>query len=406
MHEKIGVEMRKMMGRLNLLIRPLENSRGILLLTTYFLIAVVSIFSLALFARSNVFLQTTERNQNRVVAFNMAEAGMDQAMKALEGDLTYAGAGYTSLATSTVRGGYDVSVSSVADNDAVRLIRATGYAPDNTVTSRAYEQRGVLAYAQINEESYFDFAVFAKDSMHINGNALVDSYDSRNGAYGGANIGSSGDIGTNSAGASTVDLNGNVMVNGDAAVGPSGDPSQVIDMTGGSTITGDQSALTKEKDYPAVTTDVVSQGPLSIGGNTTYTLASGTYHFSSLDIKGNGKLKLTGEAVIYVSGSVSIAGNGILTSGDSPPNLILYVTTADTVKISGNGDFFGGIYAPDSNVQVSGNGELYGAVVSNNYHQAGNGGIHFDEALIDTGKTGQSDVSMLSWWEDHTVAAN
>lgn len=391
-------------GLLKCLRRSLQNSQGVILLMTYFVIAVISIFSLALFARNNVFLQTTERNQNRVVAFNMAEAGMDVAVKSIEDDTTFEGSGYTSLSTETVSGGYEVTVSQVEGNEAIRLIQSTGYAPDNTPTSRAYESRSVLSYAQIEEETYFDFAVFAKESMRINGNPLIDSYDSRDGAYGGANQGSEGDIGTNSTAASTVDLIGNATVRGDAMVGPSGDPSEVIDFTGHATISGTQSAMSSEKDYPAVTTNETSLGSLSIAGNTTYTLAGGTYHFSSIDIKGNGRLRLTGPAVIYVSGSVSIAGNGVSTSSNSPPNFILYVTTSNNVQISGNGNFYGGIYAPDSSVSVSGNGSLYGAVVSNTFQQSGNGNIHFDEALVDTGRTGESDVNVLSWWEDHTVA--
>lgn len=399
-------KMRKRRGCLAACFAPLENSRGVLLLTSYLLIAVVAVFSIALFARSNVFLQSTERNQSRIVAFNMAEAGMDQAVKALEDDTDYAGVNYTSLATSTVQGGYEVSVTTVANNEDVRLIQATGYSPDNTATSRAAEQRSVAAYAQLQEENLFDFAVFAKDSMQIVGNARVDSYDSRNGAYGGSNVGSLGDIGTNSTNASTLDLTGNVSVLGDAQVGPDGDPSEVIDLTGRASISGTQSALTTEKVFESAETEEVSLGALNISGSTTRTYAGGTYHFSSISISGTGSLRFTGPATVYVSGAVSVSGNGITTADNSPPNFLLYVTTDDTVQITGNGNFYGAIYAPDSQVNITGNGGLYGAVVSESYNQVGNGGVHFDEALIDVGGTGRSTVSVLSWWENHTVAGS
>lgn len=381
-----------------------KNEKGIVLLATYFLVTVISIMALAIFSRGTSFLQTTERNQNRIVAFNMAEAGLDNAVAQLTADATFTGNAYTSLSTNAVRGGYQTTVTTPALNANVRLIQSTGHSPSNDATQRAYEQRSVLAYAEIDEESYFDFAVFAKQGMQINGNPLIDSYDSRNGSYGSQTPGDNGDIGTNSTGNSTVTLNGNADVRGDAQVGPNANPADVISMTGNSSLSGAQTSMTKEKQYPSVTTGLASQGQLRLNGNSNLTLAGGTYHYSSLSISGNASLNLSGPTIIYVSGEVSITGNGIGTSADSPPNLLIYVTTNNDVKIAGNGDFYGGIYAPDSNVKVTGNGSVYGAIVSNSYQQSGNGDLHFDEALVDTGKTGQGDISIVSWTEVNTAA--
>lgn len=380
-----------------------QNEKGIILLATYFLISVMSIMALAMFSRGTTFLQTTERNQNRIVAFNMAEAGIDEALAELTADATYTGTGtYSSMSTNAVRGGYLTTVTTPALNPNVRLLQSTGYSPTNSTTDRAYESRSIMAYAEIDEESYFDFAVFAKNGMQINGNPLIDSYDSRNGSYGSQTPGDNGDIGTNSVANSGVTLVGNATVMGDAQVGPNANPADVISIGGNASISGAQTASVKEKEYPSVTTNIASQGTLRLNGNSNLTLNGGTYHYSSLKISGNASLNLTGPTIIYVSGEVSITGNGIGTSANSPPNLLIYVTGNDDVKIAGNGDFYGGIYAPDSDVKVTGNGDVYGAIVSNNYQQSGNGNMHFDEALVDTGSTGQGDVSLVSWTESNT----
>ena len=111
----------------------LASQRGVMLLLSYLLISVMAIFSLALFSRSHVFTQTNERNQNRVVAFNMAEAGLDLAISTLRSNTAYEGTGgYTSLATANVQGGYEVTVTEIEPKK--YSIQSAGYSPDNTVT--------------------------------------------------------------------------------------------------------------------------------------------------------------------------------------------------------------------------------------------------------------------------------
>lgn len=252
--------------------------------------------------------------------------------------------------------------------------------------------------------SLFDFAVFADESMQINGNPVIDSYDSRNGAYGNGNTGANGDIGTNSTLSSTVNLIGNAEVNGDAEVGPGADPGSVVSIGPNASLNGNAAAASGLKDYPMPVTNAVSQGALSIAGKKTTTLAGGVYRYSSLSITGQGQLKALGPVEIYVDGPVQIAGNGIATQSNLPPNMIIYVTTSDEVKLAGNGNFYGAIYAPQSHVKNVGNGELFGAVVSNTYQQSGNGSVHYDEALSDAGANSPSGVSMKSWQEENTFS--
>jgi hypothetical protein len=54
-----------------------------------------------------------------------------------------------------------------------------------------------------------------------------------------------------------------------------------------------------------------------------------------------------------------------------------------TIKIAGDGEFHGVIYAPNADVEVRGMGDTYGAVVGKNIFLGGNGQFHYDEALKD-----------------------
>lgn len=397
-------------------LRSEKASEGFILLTAIMLITFMSIFSLALFARSTSFVRSAERNQNRIVAFNMAEAGIDAAIAAIFEDNSYEGTDYTSMTSGSMRGGYsiqvcppscdDMGVAEPADAN-VRIIAAAGFSPDNDSSSRAYESRSTQAYVEITSASLFEFAVFADDSMQLNGNPTVDSYNSNDGAYDPSNPGQNGDIGTNGTGAGAITLNGNADVKGDAAVGEGGDPDNDISISGNATVSGEKSALDAQKsfDSPSVPGGAVDLGRLRINGNSTYNLPAGTYYVDSLSISGNGTLNALGDVEIYVGGTVSISGNGISTSGNAPPSMLLYVTTDDTVSISGNGDLYAGIYAPDSHVQNTGNGDIYGAVVSDTYQQSGNGDMHYDEALNEIAGNGGGEIQLKAWAENNTLMA-
>jgi len=108
---------------------------------------------------------------------------------------------------------------------------------------------------------------------------------------------------------------------------------------------------------------------------------------------------VTGEATIYVSGDVNISGNGIGTASNLPPNLIINVEGAHNVSVSGDGDFYGKIYAPESSISVSGNGDLYGALIGDTFSDSGNGNIHYDKALGSGSSSQATDNELKAWTE-------
>ncbi len=243
----------------------------------------------------------------------------------------------------------------------------------------------------------------------MSGNAVFDSYNSNYGAYGGSNKNANGTVAVNSTGIGKLGLSGNAKINGNVLVGYGGE-STVVSTSGNAKITGTRSNLTQDWTNPATVTVPTGATPVSlnVSGNNTLTLSAGTYSASSISISGNAKIVTSGEVTIYVSGAINISGNGILVTNNHPANLILYSTGSSNVSISGNGSFYGGIYAPNSAVTTSGNGDFFGAMISKTYTQTGNGSIHYDVAMntiqgpADPNQT--QIVRVKAWQEMSTLA--
>ncbi len=387
----------------------MRNERGFILMTTYMLASVLMLFSIALFVRGSVYVKSSERNIKKIIAFNAAEAGFDSAFYQLKNSQISTfpwSSGYVSLDSGNMKGGYSTAITSVGNN--IYQIAVTGYSPAQSSTSEILESRGVNSYVSWSNATTtgFSYGVFARQSIQMSGNAQVDAYNSNTGNYGGSNVITSSDVAaTNSTGAGTWTMSGNVTINGNTKVGSGGNANTVITTSGNAVVNGTKSTQTTNLNLATPSTSVASSGALSISGNTNYTLPAGTYNFSSLSITGNGRLTPLGVVNIYVSGTVNIAGNGIATVNNKPTNMIIYATGSSSVSLSGNGNFYGGIFAPNSSVSNTGNGQLYGAVVANTYQQSGNGNVHFDQALTtNSGSTGAA-TQVLSWQETNKAAA-
>ena len=359
--------------------RKKGSEQGFILLTSYLLIAVLEIFSIALFSRMQIYFQATERNQNKIVAFNMAEAGLDNTMVQLGSDSNYGGTAGTSVPLGN-KGVYQITVCppncinlAPPAGPLVRFVQTAGSAPGTNPAAAAYEVRNIFAYLKL-DSTPFERAAYAKDNLLLNGVPLVDSYNSANGPYGGLNIGAHGDIASDG----TLSLIGNPVVNGQIQTNPG-------------------------IDCKPATTTIPSSGALIINGNADYQLAAGTYHFDSISVTGNGKITALGPVTIYVDGSVSFGGNGVATFNDSPSNFLVLATGDGTVSVAGGSNFYAGIYAPHSSVNNGGNSTLYGSVISKNYQQNGTADLHFDEAMKNvTAPCNQ--VDLLSWRETNTAA--
>ncbi len=252
----------------------------------------------------------------------------------------------------------------------------------------------------------FGQAAHAAGTMVLSGNAVTDSFNSNNGPYNvNTNRASNGNIGTDSTAVAAISLTGLAVVNGSASVGPGGNPTTGIVALPGS-ITGTQGTEPSAWNTPLSTipSGVTNQGALSIAGNTIMNLPMGVYRFSSISITGNAQLRGTGPVKIYVTGNINIAGNGVGTANNAPPNMLIYGTVdpnnsanvTTSVAISGNGNFYGAIYAPQAAISVTGNGAVFGALTGNTVSFSGNGGLHWDQALQNIGQISSTTVTTTS----------
>ncbi|HEX9897736.1 MAG TPA: PilX N-terminal domain-containing pilus assembly protein [Candidatus Methylomirabilis sp.] len=248
----------------------------------------------------------------------------------------------------------------------------------------------------------FKNAIHARNTVELVGNAWTDSFDSRNGPYHPINNkGHKGHVSTDGIAAGIITVETNSTVDGDAVVGPGGNVAVAINNSG--TITGSQGTEPGAQNLPlsSIPAGLINQGPLTIAGNREVVLSEGTYWFFSISITGNGRLRTTGAVKIYVTGNIDVGGNGIATAGNLPPNLLIYGTQdpsdssqkTTTVKIHGNGDFYGAVYAPGAALDVYGNGAVYGALTGNTAKVNGNGGFHYDESLGNLGRFVTTTVS-------------
>ncbi|MDQ1334549.1 MAG: hypothetical protein QG552_1499, partial [Thermodesulfobacteriota bacterium] len=224
--------------------------------------------------------------------------------------------------------------------------------------------------------------------------------------------------------AGAISLSGNAKIYGDAMVGAGGNPATGVTTSGNAAVVtpGQKLAADESKDMtpmsdPGGGTNLPAW---NLSANTNDTLSAGTYRLPGIDISGNATATISGDVTLYVtgnisisgngrliipagssltiyaSGSVSISGNGISNNTSYPSNLQIYGTsTCNSVSISGNGDLSGAIYAPSANVSVTGNGDIYGAVIGRRIGISGNGDVHYDEALQNVGPV--SGLKLLSW---------
>jgi len=269
----------------------------------------------------------------------------------------------------------------------------------------------------------FDYGLFADAGIELGGQGDIDSYDACVAPYDPDNPGDKGDIGTNAVGYDAIILNGvPSLVQGSASVGAGGDPS--TDITGNGTITGTTDALTEAKfldPKEAPTGGTFTQ--MSLSGTQQETLTAGFYRHPYVSIEAQATLYIHGDVTmsisgdlrtaghgqivlmsgatltIYVEGDASIEGNGINNPSQLPSSLTLYGTeTSSTIRIAGNADYYGTVYAPTADIEVEGESDLYGALVGQTLHVSS--AVHYDECLGKGAKAAGDPFRMVYWRVD------
>lgn len=412
--------------------------------------------------------EATMRSQAWNAAIPMIEAGIEEALAHLNCH------GLTNLPTDGWQslGGQYVKQRSVGDgfyivgilDAATPVITSQGYvplplmasadaplfaliSPDGSITGKpsTHLGRGIRVLAR--RDRLFAKGLVAKGQINLNGkNIETDSFDSSDPAYSTAGLYDStkakdnGDVATNSGLVNSVDV-GNADVFGKVSTGPGG--SVAIGPTGAVGCKAWHDAKNKgiepgsvKDDMNVVFPDILMPfsggaffpGPGVIDGTTyNYVLGNGKYQLSTLSMSGSSKMVVTGNAILYVPGDVSISGtafieirpggslklyvggasaslggNGVLNKAGNAINFFYYGLPSNTsLDVTGNGTFTGVIYAPNADLSLSGSGstdtDFVGASISRTVLMNGNFKFHYDEALA---KYGAPRAYVVTSWNE------
>jgi len=368
---------------------------------------------------------------HREQAFYLAEAGINLARYDLKNSIPLPTDPQT-VNSGTWTGTF---VLSETGTDTI-TVTSTGTVKGNTETIR-------LTVTIVGGGPFSD-GIFGADSLIVKNNSVMDSYDSRLGPYGGSNVGSEGDAGSNSY----ISVSNEGIINGDASVSAGG--NIMVGIQG--EITGDTSFSADPKTLPGVIipndlyglnypvlypTDppgglgdsriigseytMNSAGEFEVNGHKSVTISGGDFRFKKitvgigstlyitnttgnsrfyiqgggLHLSNNSQTNLVGEGVtaeIYVDTSIATLDNSASLNcpidpitnlhipGD-PSHLGIYITSTQTQYIENNAFISAALYAPRAEVIIKNNGGFFGSVVAKSVVLDQNAKTHYDIAL-------------------------
>ncbi|MCE1246325.1 MAG: hypothetical protein LWY06_06755 [Firmicutes bacterium] len=409
----------------------MKSKKGYILILTFLVMAMMFFFGLMLVEFMSSETKLTIKSEHDNIAAEAANAGIDDAIYYLKQNASWA-SGFNNTALGHSNSTYSMTfdknqtVLPYSTNNSTGTATITGYG-GRTVPAGSVHlvSIGKFGRSKIIEESMitpggtlFSAAIQANTNITFSGNGLTDSFNSDNGTYQQTSQQSGGNIATNSNTNAIVRLTGNVDVNGTVTVGTGGTQAASVSSSGGSSYQG--FSTSSPVSLPFLTPPSgTNQGSVSVSGHGSVTINPGTYtnlsgsgqsvinltagdyvFTGNISLSGNSTIVLpaTGKVKIYVLGNIDITGNSINNTSEKPTNLVIYGGPNTTsVKISGNGQGYFGLYAPAADVKITGNGAIYGGIVGDTIDITGNAAIHYDQALQKiTGGSGM--VTVLSRW--------
>ena len=283
-------------------------------------------------------------------------------------------------------------MTSMVDNINATTPTITASGTVNSITQR------VEAVVALPAPSIFAGALFGKDEVRVENGAVVDSYNSDNGAY---NVVSNrlmnGTVRTNSIADDSLRLE-NVSVYGKILVGAGGNPSQVVDDRGGNLLT----------ETPAAAASNLLLDPIQVppglpnSGNLTgsQVLSSGTYQYSTCSATSGVTITTNGPVTLYCDSLYTEGGQmrGRVGGTDTPAALIINVIGSSQVELRGGSTFVGALYAPNAEIRVRESSVVYGSAVSGSrFRLEENAKIHYDEKLADVSGQGAPPLTVRCW---------
>ena len=431
--------------------RPQPNSdrhQGnvlLVLLVTVGIICVALASYLNLVSNQNLStMRSTQWNSGIAVA----EAGIEEALTHL-----YWSSADRATNGWTLTGGYYVKERNLGD---ARFVASISSASSPEIISKAYVRVPFgtnfidpprTIRVMTTNDALFAKGMVAKGQIDLSGNNIrTDSFDSTDpnystsGQYDPAKTKDNGDVATNSTVIDSLDV-WNAEIYGKASTGPGGTVvvgpngsvgSKAWHQAGNAGIEPGWSSDDMNVSFPDVQppfaggSSTPSSG--SYGGtNYTYVLTDGNWKLDSLSLSGQNKVLVLGQAILYVTGDVSlsgnsyiyvstnssfrfyvggptasIGGNGVMNTPGNATNFYYYGLPSNTsLSFSGNAAFTGAIYAPSAAFTLGGGGksmyDFVGASVTASVKMNGHFKFHYDENL---GKNGPRRGFTITSWNE------
>lgn len=417
----------------------------LVLLVTVGIIGVAMASYLGLVSNQNL---STMRSAQWNHGIAVAEAGIEEALTHLyHSPVDRATNGWTLIDGSYVKertlgvAKYVTSISSASSPEIISKAYVTVPFGTNfidpprtvrvTTTNDALFARGMVARGQID----------------LSGNNVkTDSFDSTDpnfstgGRYDPAKTRDNGDVATNSTLIDSLDV-WNADIYGRASTGPGGSVmvgpngsvgSKAWHQAGNKGIEPGWASDDMNVSFPDVQPPFAGGASTPSGGsyggtNYTYILTDGNWELASLSLSGQNKVLVLGQAVLYVKGNVSLAGqsyisvstnssfrfyvggptasiggNGVMNTPGNATNFYYYgLPTNTSLSFSGNAAFTGAIYAPNAAFSLGGGGnntyDFVGASVTSSVKMNGHFNFHYDENL---GRNGPRRGFTITSWNE------
>lgn len=407
--------------------------------------AVAAVLASHLLLRGLQEQRLATRSYYQSVALNLAEAGVETAMWAVNNGWVDGAHGWSDAGDGT--GAKTRSITSglsLAQGSGEIHLRIDSPSSDNPVVIALGRvllpgQGTVIKQLRValSRRNTWANAIVAKGTVTFNGSRVgIDAYDSSVGPWHATtnrldratvatNSTSNGGLSVNNA-----DVFGAVATGGaPPVVGPTG---SVLGATSPPSLTNNIDPSRVRNDFAYNIPDAVAPAgtPISLGSVTTsLTLpragdtpgADGRYLYRATEIDlnnstltiagpvdlivtgdveiagGSGSLALTSAPTtglaLYAAGNLSISGNGAINATSSPPKMTFYGTRtqaevatlgAQQFDLRGNAAYSGLVYAPNADIQLRGGGStgrFDGAVIGRSVTFNGNYDFHYDIQL-------------------------
>jgi len=311
--------------------------------------------------------------------------------------------------------------------------RKAGGTVSSPTASRTIE---VIAAPQLKDR-YF-YGVVLRNSLNMNGNTFIDSFDSRDptkstlGQWDLTKRQRHGNVATNNSTNSNLHnepIYGNLAYSGPPISGTKGvtgtistpfnaplpDPTDPTWNAGSNTYSG-----TPSSGSLTATGTQSNHMHVKINGNFTtsgaiFTIINGNApNPAYIDIYVSGNFSttntLTQQAGVYVTwyvdGSISTGGGSYTNQNGTASYTTFNGIGTGSITVNGSSTFIGVVNAPSRDVTISGTGDMSGSLAANSLNMVGSGNYHYDEALSALASTTTiANYSFASWFEDNSAPA-